>query len=69
MKYDSLNGGVDGKHNGAESVEIYESYASQGAFPFATEPFDRVQVRILLSAFLYSTKPLNIRALNITIIS
>ena len=42
MESSSLDGGDDGEHNGVDFVEISTIFATQGAFFFGTELFNRI---------------------------
>ena len=42
MKFGSLDGEVNGKHNGVIFVEIFKTSAIQDAIFFATKSFNRV---------------------------
>ena len=41
MYFDLVDGG-NGEYNGTGFVEIFQTFASEGAFPFEMTSFDRV---------------------------
>ena len=43
MKFESLDGGEDGDHDGFRFVEISKIFEAQESFCFRNWPFDRVQ--------------------------